>query len=60
MLLAGLAPEAVVSQNDLNQIGFRVRQKSSRLGEDVILLEAYEPPLAAERRQTVIESFRGS
>jgi len=48
-----LTGEADVSQNYVYQIRTRVRDKIERLGDDIELLEEYQPELFDELRDTL-------
>lgn len=52
-----LCGDADVSQNYLNQIRYRVRQKISRLEGDITLLADHQPELADQLHETVMESL---
>lgn len=52
-----LRGEADVSENYINQIRYRVREKIGRLETDVGLLVDHHPDLAEELNETVVGAF---
>lgn len=52
-----LRGEAGVSDNYINQIRYRVREKIGRVETDVGLLKEHHPDLAEELYETVVDAF---
>lgn len=53
-----LSGETEVSQNYLNQIRYRVREKIDRLGPDLELLKTHQPDLAEYLRETITDALK--